>query len=142
LKFGDKEIQDNEFGDGTGLEWYDFGARLYDVQIGRWMVPDAAAEESLAWTPYRYGFDNPVCYIDPDGNSESVADMVKKAWNATPDDGASSFTMQDGELQEQPDPEVNRIRMRYRDMIATASKKGIIWRQITCSILLMVAAKQ
>lgn len=56
-----------EFSDGKGLNWYDLGARQYDPQIGRWHSADLMAESAPDWTPYRYGFDNPVAFTDPSG---------------------------------------------------------------------------
>ncbi len=43
---------------------------MYDPAIGRWHVVDPLSESTVAWTPYRYGLNNPIINIDPDGRSE------------------------------------------------------------------------
>jgi RHS repeat-associated protein len=66
-KFGGKELQSNEFSDGSGMELYDFHARNYDPQIGRWHVLDALADKYYRSSPYVYVLNRPTVAIDPDG---------------------------------------------------------------------------
>lgn len=68
-KYNGNELQNKEFGDGSGLEWTDFNARTYDQQIGRFQQIDpwveVGTQEML--TPYQFAYNNPVRYNDPDG---------------------------------------------------------------------------
>ncbi len=77
LKYNGKEEQRNEFSDGSGLEWMDYGARMYDGQVGRWTAIDNKTEKYAKWSPFTYSINNPIRYIDYDG--KDIIDWTKIA---------------------------------------------------------------
>jgi RHS repeat-associated protein len=67
-RFNGKGLQNKEFTDGSGLEWTDYGGRMYDQQIGRWGKTDGKAELYFGTSPYVYALNQPTVAVDPDGN--------------------------------------------------------------------------
>lgn len=58
---------DKEFFDDGGLDWYDYGFRNYDPQIGRFVEVDPLTDDYPFLSPYQYAGNDPVGNIDQDG---------------------------------------------------------------------------
>jgi RHS repeat-associated protein len=62
--FNGKENDDEWNGRGNML---DFGARVHDPRLGRFLSLDPLAGKYAGWSPYVFVMDNPIHLMDPDG---------------------------------------------------------------------------
>ena len=60
--FNGKELQDE-----LGLNWEDYGARMYDPAIARWMAIDPLCEKYNSHSPFHFSGNNPVRFVDVNG---------------------------------------------------------------------------
>ena len=63
--FNSMEKDDELKGSGNS---YDFGARIYDPRVGRWLAVDANRDASMGVTPYHFVLNSPIRLLDSDGN--------------------------------------------------------------------------
>ena len=61
-----------EFQGFNGLAWYDNNARYYDPILARFTTQDPLAEKYPWLSPYNHCANNPLKYIDPNGDSIAV----------------------------------------------------------------------
>jgi len=62
--YNGKEMDHESKGEGNS---YDFGARMYDPRIAKWMSTDPLEEKYIGWSPYNFVLNMPIVAKDPDG---------------------------------------------------------------------------
>ena len=73
--YNGKELQDDELAGGS-LGWYDYGARMYDAELGRFHKQDRFAEKYMSMTSYHYAANNPILNIDVNGDSLMIVTLL------------------------------------------------------------------
>jgi RHS repeat-associated protein len=67
--FNGKENDDEAYGDDNELN---FEARIADPRVGRLLSVDPKSNKYPTWSPYAYGFNNPITVVDIDGQENIV----------------------------------------------------------------------
>ena len=93
LPFGDWQTTSGSCGDPSPMHFTgkerdsesgldDFGARYFGSSLGRFMSPDSTAYvkpiNPQSWNLYAYARNNPLLYVDPTGNTVSLANCQDK----------------------------------------------------------------
>lgn len=123
--FNGKEQTDEIDGNGN---IYDYGFRIYNSRLGRFLSKDPLTKSFPWFTPYQYASNSPIALIDLDG-TEGVVPAPPPADNAITNAGA-------------PDPQPNRmilpntphIEYTYREHVQTNIKgevTRVTWDRIT-----------
>jgi RHS repeat-associated protein len=65
--YGFNGMEDDEEMTNANGQSYDFGARLYNPRVGRWLSRDPLERKYSELTPYNYVANMPLAVVDPDG---------------------------------------------------------------------------
>ena len=79
-----------QFDEETGMNYY--GARYYEPRLSLWMSVDRFAEKYPATSGYNYAINNPVQYIDINGDSIRVSSENRELFNKTLKDVFGEFS--------------------------------------------------
>ena len=123
-KYNGKELQE------TGM--YDYGARFYMPDIGRWEVVDPLAEKLPSFSPYAYVRVNPINRVDPDGRFDSkfgawMHKIFHGHWNSDIQQNTNKDSKMYGQYFYTYQPKENRTntdRINYQTV--NGEKVGII----------------
>lgn len=109
-KYNGKELDRKK-----GLDWYDYGARMYDPVIGRWHSVDPLCEKYYNWSLYAYCLSNPIRKIDPTG-------MVPRDYRIDTNGNVESV----GKPDDKPDRLIGTNQSTGKDENITVNDKSIL----------------
>ncbi len=122
--YNGKELN-NEF-----FENYDYGARFYDPALARFHTVDRYAEDFSSWSPYHYASNNPIFYIDINGDSTYTYNLATNALTMVSDVGGNeqqivNFVNEDGSAYMMNDKAVTAV-IDGEQVYATPTSQGTL----------------
>ncbi|MBK7010194.1 MAG: RHS repeat-associated core domain-containing protein [Saprospiraceae bacterium] len=107
----------------------DYGFRVYDPRVGRFLSVDPLKDQFSGWSPYNYTMNSPINMIDPDGRApENIG--VDRNGNVVYDDGKNDgnlFLVKDGagKLYNSDDLQKNSTQLA-KDNVWVANEKQLV----------------
>ena len=80
--YAGKEHQD--FGGSDDVKLIDFGSRFYSPGLGRWTATDPQSWKYSSASPYNYCNNNPVNFVDPNGEDPKRRVFYARSYLGTP----------------------------------------------------------
>ena len=130
-KYNGKELQDE-----LGLNWYDYGARNYQPDLGRWMSIDNLAEQYTAYSPYHYAGNNPIFNFDIDGNKftegaeKEAGKLVHKAVRSIYDLASTICKLEERIGNTDDEKKIKKLRKRIKGLESKISRFGNVISEI------------
>jgi RHS repeat-associated protein len=78
--FNGMEKDDEVKGKGNS---YDFGSRMYDSRVGKWLTIDPFARKLPTQSPFNFCLNDPLFYTDPDGEYPIITITKQKTGKTT-----------------------------------------------------------
>jgi RHS repeat-associated protein len=86
--FNGKEADNETYGDCNS---YDFGARIYDARLGRWLSTDRFESKYPFLSPFSFAANNPISIVDIGGDSLYILIFTAGNCNRFDDGGDAMF---------------------------------------------------
>ena len=123
-KFNGKEDQGM-----FGVDYLDYGARLYDPYIASWISPDPLSRKHPNISPYVFCNSNPVNFVDPDGmivhpNGEAELEAIR---NTLPAEARGYVQLdENGNINTELLSQYNGDDYNYRNLLKLSGSNYVI----------------
>ena len=81
LENKDKFNGGSELNEDLGISLYETDNRNYDAQLGSFRQIDKLAAKFMSWSPYQFGYDNPIGNNDPTGLETITQQQIMQLYN-------------------------------------------------------------